>query len=104
MNTAIADITKDIVDKLHDRKLPFNDFNVKKVAEKLIDFLDKDINQNVPWENQIELALDDLFPSINKHISSPATLNKSCIHEWALYQGFSQSYEYCKHCDQKKNG
>ena len=26
-----------------------------------------------------------------------------CIHSWKAYEGFTKSYDYCEHCDEKKN-
>ena len=26
----------------------------------------------------------------------------SCGHEWQKYEGFTETYTYCKHCDQRK--
>lgn len=29
---------------------------------------------------------------------------ESCNHEWVDYVGFTHSFQYCKKCDEKKNG
>lgn len=28
---------------------------------------------------------------------------KMCIHSWKKYTGFTESYYYCEHCDEKTN-
>lgn len=28
---------------------------------------------------------------------------EGCAHSWKLYQGFTETYEYCEHCDEKRD-
>lgn len=35
-------------------------------------------------------------------IASNSVTSVRCNHKWKKYQGFTDSYEYCEHCDVKK--
>jgi len=37
------------------------------------------------------------------HYSDPEVVHKKCKHEWLMYTGLSEQFEYCKHCDIKKD-
>lgn len=41
------------------------------------------------------LVLDDIDPQEDSLINQ-------CIHTWKQYQGFSETYEYCTECDEKR--
>ena len=34
--------------------------------------------------------------------STPAPEKSGCSHEWAMYRGFNEDYEFCKKCDEKR--
>lgn len=42
-----------------------------------------------------------IFDHIVNYIDN-APVKKSCDHLWKLYEGFTKTYEYCIHCDEKK--
>jgi hypothetical protein len=35
-------------------------------------------------------------------ISTPEKITNGCDHKWKLYQGFSETYNYCEKCDEKR--
>lgn len=32
-----------------------------------------------------------------------AVINPECLHQWRLYEGFTNRYEYCSKCDKKRD-
>lgn len=67
----------------------------------------------VPSDSQIESAIKIYLDMINDMInqygqdrikSIPPVYGKpGCDHVWAKYQGFSEEFEFCKTCDEKKD-
>ena len=39
-----------------------------------------------------------ISPATNNHVEKP-----TCSHKWKTYTGFTEKYEYCEHCDVKRN-
>jgi hypothetical protein len=42
---------------------------------------------------------DDLY---NPKTEIKGTFKEDCKHEYLVYNGYNDSFEYCKHCDEKK--
>lgn len=60
-----------------------------KAMSKLEFYYDHEIGEwamKTPEENQIKLDVSEF---------------RVCIHEYVLYEGFTDRYYYCKHCDLK---
>ena len=65
--------------------------------------------QDQVWEQFLNLWTTYTYPQT----ASPQDLDRlqtdydptpseGCNHKWTVYQGFSESYEYCKTCDLKR--
>ena len=42
----------------------------------------------------------DVDQQVNWDAESPAI--QSCSHKWTTYVGFYEKYDFCEHCDEKK--
>lgn len=70
-----------------------------------IDF--PEINYNRSWtidiykmQHEINKLCADML--INQELMAKPKLLVTCNHSWKYYQGFTENYEYCVLCDQKK--
>jgi len=56
---------------------------------------------NTSWEEWVytdtgiqDFSMDTISPKLER--------KKVCSHSWKTYEGFTQKYDYCVHCDEKK--
>jgi len=54
-------------------------------------------------DESISKSAQDYYDQFYGTWDSTYTTNKECSHEFVKYQGFTDSFEYCKHCDKKKD-
>ena len=53
------------------------------------------------WTKESVISINLQAPVSLDYI--PLTLDiKKCDHKWQQYHGFTESYEFCKHCDAKR--
>jgi len=56
--------------------------------------------------NSSIVAYDDLMTVDTSHFKQNTLtltqLKKNCSHKWKKYMGFTDTYQYCEHCDEKK--
>lgn len=45
---------------------------------------------------------DITLNSMKNTVMTLQQLKKQCNHKWIKYQGFTDVYQYCEHCDEKK--
>lgn len=90
------ELVQDIEDNLEDQGISPNPFIVKAVADKL---LTKDLDgTESDWQEKITESIIELYGNRPNVITSLV----ECAHEWDLYQGLMNTFEYCRICDQKK--
>jgi len=68
--------------------------------EKIINLVYGQAN-DLPTNNKYFQNIGDYE---HKYETKPIDMRKNsteCVHEWAEYQGFSESFMYCKKCDKK---
>jgi hypothetical protein len=46
--------------------------------------------------------LKNWLESVSGYINHEKKEDTGCKHEFQLYSGFTESYLFCKHCDEKK--
>ena len=48
------------------------------------------------WQDHVyaDFSMETLSPKLER--------KKVCSHSWKTYEGFTQKYDYCVHCDEKK--
>jgi hypothetical protein len=55
---------------------------------------------NVEYTNEEVEYINQMFPPGSYYW--PFDEKKQCDHNWKLYEGFSESYDYCEKCGVKK--
>ncbi|HEY5235058.1 MAG TPA: hypothetical protein VIJ14_02670 [Rhabdochlamydiaceae bacterium] len=67
----------------------------KDSAKPSFTFSINPISGDWDWQedNVKDLSMDALSPKIER---------RGCSHSWKTYEGFTQKYDYCVHCDEKK--
>jgi hypothetical protein len=56
---------------------------------------------NKRWDDVAKDAIDHVLRSAIKCPVIEAA-NSGCDHSWTSYTGLSESFEFCKHCDEKR--
>jgi hypothetical protein len=51
---------------------------------------------------EAEAATANIFPDVGVDWARMEPEARTCSHEWAIYQGLNEKYEFCKKCDEKK--
>jgi len=51
------------------------------------------------WDDLAKNAIDHVLRSA---INCPVVAKSGCDHSWTSYTGLSESFEFCKHCDEKR--
>jgi hypothetical protein len=58
---------------------------------------------NKRWDDVAKNALDHVLRSAIKcPVIEKVVAKSGCDHSWTSYTGLSESFEFCKHCDEKR--
>lgn len=54
------------------------------------------------YRNRAKMYSIEYDPMIGSFVARSISTSKACTHSWKSYTGFTEVYEYCSKCDEKK--